>query len=66
MGNYSKADTGKLSDLDQYKFAPEGFPPPLVGKLFLGNLVNLTSMEVSLNKNASSTVRCRNSWNFIT
>ncbi len=55
MSNYSKVDTGKLNDLDQYKFAPEGLPVPLIGKLFLGNLVNLTSMEVSLSKDAPDT-----------
>ena len=55
MSNYSKVDTGKMNDLDQYKFAPEGLPVPLFGKLFLGDLVNLTSMEVSLNKDAPNT-----------
>ncbi len=39
MGNYSKVDTGKLNDLDQYKFAPEKLPAPIVGKLFLGILL---------------------------
>ncbi len=55
MSNYSKADTGKLNDLDQYKFAPEELPAPMAGKLFLGDLVNLTSMVVSLNKDAPNT-----------
>lgn len=55
MGNYSKANAGKLSDLDQHIFAPEGLPVSLVGKLFLGDLVDLTSMEVSLNKDAPNT-----------
>jgi mannose-6-phosphate isomerase-like protein (cupin superfamily) len=55
MSHYTKAETGKLSDLDQYTFAPKELPEPLLGKLFLGNLVNLTSMEVSLNKDAPNT-----------
>ncbi len=55
MSRYSKTNTGKLNDLEQYEFAPEGLPAPLVGKLFLGDLVNLTSMEVSLNKDAPNT-----------
>ncbi|MEN8129680.1 MAG: cupin domain-containing protein [Pseudomonadota bacterium] len=55
MNNFSKVNTGKLSNLEQHTFAPEGLPIPLVGKLFLGNLVDLTSMEVSLNKDAPNT-----------
>ncbi len=48
-------EAGKLNDLDQYKFAPEGLSVPIVGKLFLGDLVNLTSMKASLNKDAPNT-----------
>ncbi len=55
MSNYSKVETGKLNDLDQHEFAPEGFSSPLVGKLFLGELVNLTSMDVSMNKSPPNT-----------
>jgi uncharacterized cupin superfamily protein len=44
-----------LNDLDQHEFSPEGFSSPLVGKLFLGELVNLTSMDVSLNKSFPNT-----------
>ncbi|MCH9639580.1 MAG: cupin domain-containing protein [Betaproteobacteria bacterium] len=55
MNNYSKVETGQLNKLDQYKFAPEGLPAPIVGKLFLGDLVGLTSMDVSLNKDAPNT-----------
>lgn len=55
MNNYSKANIGKLTNLDQHVFAPEGLPMKLVGKAFLGDLVGLTSMEVSLNKDAPGT-----------
>ena len=55
MSRYSKTNIGKLSDLDQHIFAPEGLPMKLVGKVFLGELVELTSMEVSLNKDAPNT-----------
>ncbi|MBA2659436.1 MAG: cupin domain-containing protein [Nitrosospira sp.] len=55
MRNYFKADAGNLNDLDQHEFAPQGLPAPLVRKLFLGELVNLTSMDVSLNKSAPNT-----------
>ncbi|MCU7837308.1 MAG: hypothetical protein KZQ83_18965 [gamma proteobacterium symbiont of Taylorina sp.] len=55
MSNYSKASIGKLNNLEQHVFAPEGLPMKLVGKAFLGDLVNLTSMEVSLNKDVPNT-----------
>lgn len=55
MSHYSQANTGKLGDLDQHTFAPEGFPVSFVGKLFLKGLLDLTSMEVSLNKDAPNT-----------
>ncbi len=55
MSDYSKANIGKLSNLDQHIFAPEGLPIKLVGKAFLGELVGLTSMEASLNKDAPNT-----------
>ena len=49
MKNYQKQDVGKLSDLDQYGIELEGLQK-IAGKLFLGECVGLTSMEVSLNK----------------
>jgi len=55
MKNFSTANIGKLGKLDQYIFAPEGTPIHLVGKAFLGELIGLTSMEVSLNKDAPNT-----------
>lgn len=55
MGNYSKSSIGKLNDLHQHVFAPDGLPEPLVGKVFLKELLDLNSMEVSLNKDTPNT-----------
>jgi len=55
MNNYSKANIGKMQDLHKHVFEPEGVPIKLVGKAFLGDLVDLTSMEVSVNKDAPGT-----------
>jgi len=55
MNNYAKANIGKLNDLEKHIFAPEGTPLKLIGKAFLGELVGLTSMEVSINKDAPNT-----------
>ncbi len=55
MNAYTKATLGKLSDLDSHIFAPKDTPIHLVGKVFLGDLLGLTSMEVSLNKDAPNT-----------
>lgn len=52
MNNYVKHDFGKLSEVDQYTFSPEGLPISIPGKLFLGKKLGLTSMEVSVNKDA--------------
>ena len=52
MSNYQMQDFGKMSDMDQYVFAPEGVPLTIPGKLFLGEKLGLTSMEVSINKDA--------------
>ena len=51
MKNYQKQDIGKLSELGQYVIALEGLPE-IEGKLFLGERVGLTAMEVSLNKDS--------------
>ena len=50
MSNYSKANIGKLCDLEQHVFAPEGMPLKVPGKAFIGKLLDLNSMEVSLNR----------------
>ena len=55
MSNYSVANIGKLDELEQHVFEPEGVPIKLVGKAFLGELIGLTSMEVSLNKDRPNT-----------
>jgi len=55
MSHYSKDNIGKISNLHQYVFAPEGTPVNLTGKVFLGDILGLTSMEVSLNKDAPGT-----------
>lgn len=55
MKNYQKHNIGKLSDLGQYVFAPEALPIRLQGKLFLQDLLGLTSMEVSLNQDKPGT-----------
>ena len=55
MSNYQKHNFGKLSELNQYVFAPEGTPINIPGKLFLKEPLGLTSMEISVNKDAPGT-----------
>ena len=55
MSNYQSKDTGELQGLSQYVFAPEGAPIRLEGKLFLADLLGISSMEISLNKNEAGT-----------
>lgn len=55
MSQYNKANVGKMSQLHQHVFAPQGLPIELIGKVFLGDLLELTSMEVSINKDAPNT-----------
>jgi len=50
MSNYQKQNFGKISDMGQYVFSPEGTELNIPGKLFLGEKLGLTSMEVSINK----------------
>lgn len=50
MKNYKLKNLGKFDELNQYVFAPEGSGIRLEGKVFLGEQVDLTSMEISLNK----------------
>lgn len=49
MKNYQSKDYGTYKDLGQYVFAPEGTDISIEGKTFLGEPLNLNSMEVSLN-----------------
>ncbi len=55
--NYRTADVGPLAELDSYRYQNDRIPADLQvrGKLFLGNLLNLTSCEISLNKLAPRT-----------
>jgi len=55
MNNFQMNDIGNFSDLNQYVFEPEGTPIRIEGKVFLGDLLGLTSMEISLNKNSANT-----------
>lgn len=53
MKNFQSKNYGALQNLNQYVFAPEGTPIHIEGKLFLGKQLGLSSMEVSLNKDAA-------------
>ena len=55
MLHYKMQNIGKLSDMDKYVFSPQGAPISIPGKLFLGEALGLTSMEVSINKDAPGT-----------
>jgi mannose-6-phosphate isomerase-like protein (cupin superfamily) len=53
MKNFESKNFGEFRKLDQYVFAPEGTSLRIAGKLFLGDALELSSMEVSLNKDAA-------------
>ncbi|NOY71809.1 MAG: cupin domain-containing protein [Gammaproteobacteria bacterium] len=55
MKNYQQHNFGKLSEISQYTFAPEDTPINIPGKLFLKEKLGLTSMEISINKEAPGT-----------
>ncbi len=48
--NYRAAHLGSFEKLDQYSFSHEGLPFEIAGKIFLNDLLKLTSAEVSLNR----------------
>lgn len=48
--NYTAAHLGPFEKLDQYTFRHEGLPFEIEGKVFLNDLLDLTSAEVSLNR----------------
>lgn len=50
MSNMSVVHAGPWADLDHREFRPAGFSRGLPGKLFLKEDLNLTAMELSLNK----------------
>jgi mannose-6-phosphate isomerase-like protein (cupin superfamily) len=47
--NVAVTDLGQLSELRQYTFAAPGFPLEVEGKIFLNEVLHLTSAEISLN-----------------
>ncbi|MBC6420881.1 MAG: cupin domain-containing protein [Hormoscilla sp. SP5CHS1] len=47
--NFATADLGAFSQLRQYTFAAPAVPIELEGKVFLNQLLDLTSAEISLN-----------------
>lgn len=47
--NVATADLGAFSELHQYTFTAPGFPLEVEGKIFLNELLQLTSAEISLN-----------------
>ncbi len=53
MKNFESRNFGAFQDLDQYVFAPDHTPINIAGKLFLGDKLGLSSMEVSLNKDTA-------------
>lgn len=55
MQNFESFNIGKLDEVDQYTFAPEGLPLEVPGKLFLKEPLGLTSMELSVNKTRPGT-----------
>ena len=55
MTNYHLFNVGKLSQLDQQRFAPDGLPVQIDGKIFLKDKLKLSSVEISLNKIAPDT-----------
>jgi len=55
MSHYQTQNYGKLNEFDKYIFAPEGTPISIPGKLFIGEQLGLTSMEISINKDVPGT-----------
>jgi mannose-6-phosphate isomerase-like protein (cupin superfamily) len=47
--NYAVVHLGKFAELRQFTFATPKFPREVEGKVFLKQLLNLTSAEISLN-----------------
>ncbi|MFT7512620.1 MAG: mannose-6-phosphate isomerase-like protein (cupin superfamily) [Candidatus Omnitrophota bacterium] len=52
---HKQQNFGALKDLSQYVFDPEGMPIRLESKLFLRDRMQLTGMEVSVNKDEPGT-----------
>lgn len=48
--NFTAVDLGPLGQLDQYRYKHPALPHEVDGKVFLNQLLGLTSSEISLNK----------------
>lgn len=48
--NFAVVDLGAFSEFNQFIFTAPGIPFEVEGKVFLNQLLNLTSAEISLNK----------------
>ncbi len=48
--NFTAINLGPLSQLDQYKFKHPALPRETDGKVFLNQILGLTSSEISINK----------------
>jgi len=48
--NYSATNLGALDNLHQYTFSHEALPVDIEGKIFLNQLLDLSSAEISLNR----------------
>jgi mannose-6-phosphate isomerase-like protein (cupin superfamily) len=48
--NFTAVDLGPLTQLDQYRFKHPALPREVDGKIFLNQLLGLTSCEISVNK----------------
>ena len=48
--NFESCDLGPLENLHSYELKHPAIPTPVRGKVFLGERLHLTSMEVSINK----------------
>lgn len=48
--NFTALNLGPLAQLDQYNFKHPALPREIKGKVFLNQLLGLTSSEISLNK----------------
>jgi len=55
MTNFQIQNVGNFSDLNQYVFTQEGTSISIEGKLFLSDLLDISSMEISLNKDTAGT-----------
>lgn len=50
MANFEKIELGAMENLHTYELKHPAMPKPVYGKVFLGERLHLTGMEVSVNK----------------